>query len=109
VAVCEDPDGDTVNATITTPLGVHSESATSVKVGALIHVTEDMEETIPVSLVWDDGKDSYQATFIIELGADPAAVAASSSGSFVPGFSLLSAIGALCFVAVARRIGKFEC
>ena len=108
VAVCEDPDGDMVNATITTPLGVHSESATSVKVGALIHVTEDMKDTIPVSLVWDDGKDSYHATFIIELGADPAAVAASSSGSFVPGFSLLSAIGVLCFVAIARRISKLE-
>jgi hypothetical protein len=102
VALCSDPDGDSVNATITTPLGVHSESATSVKVGALVKVSEDMTDTIPIQLVWDDGKDNFQASFAVELGAtpDPSNV---GSGGFVPGFSLLTAISALCAVAFINR------
>jgi hypothetical protein len=102
VAVCSDPDGDSVNVTITTPLGVHSESATSVKVGALVKVSEDMTDTIPIQLVWDDGKDNFQASFAVELGATPDPSNAGS-GSFVPGFSFLTAICALSAMAFFRR------
>ena len=39
----------------------------------------------------------------VQLAATPAA---GANGGYTPGFTLLSAIGVLCFVAVARRVGK---
>jgi hypothetical protein len=89
-----------VNVTITSPLGVHTESGSSVKVGALIVIEEDMSNSVPVSLAWDDGENSYQANFVVELNSP------SSSGAIIPGFTMISAIGAILAVALLKKNRK---
>ncbi|RZD37581.1 MAG: hypothetical protein CXT71_07915 [Methanobacteriota archaeon] len=93
-------DDNMVNVTITSPLGVHTESGSSVKVGALIVIEEDMSNSVPVSLAWDDGENSYQANFVVELNSP------SSSGAIIPGFTMISAIGAILAVALLKKNRK---
>jgi hypothetical protein len=92
VAKCEDPDGDEVDVTITTPLGTHSDKKTIVIVGALIEVTEDMSETIPVHLTWNDGTSAHSATVVIDIGDN---IPMPPSSNPIPGFTL-----GLTFVAL---------
>jgi len=103
VANCYDPDGDMVNVTITTQWGTETKSGTEARVGALIVVTDDMG-TLPASVTWDDGEDSFTANIIISLGVVPPT--AGGGGGSTPGFgsvlTMISLLGA-CLVLARQR------
>ncbi|MBJ99714.1 MAG: hypothetical protein CMB48_01765, partial [Euryarchaeota archaeon] len=94
VANCYDPEGDVVSATITSPIGSVSESGTTIAVGALVEVVEEMDFTIPVSVVWDDGVNQNQANIVVELGDVPQ----QSTPGFVSTLTIISMISAVLYL-----------
>ncbi len=89
IASCSDPDGDIVNATILTPIAEQSGAGKQFTVGALIQVPEGMNETMPIMITWNDGKEFYQASFIIKLGEIPEDID-TSNGEGIPGFTAMT-------------------
>jgi len=96
IAVCEDPDGDPTTVTINDI--VIGPVTGEVKAAALVEVGEDIEESIPVTVTWTDGKDSATTTIHVNLDGD--AVAPSSS---TPGFSAIVGIVAMLGAAMLLR------
>ena len=89
IASCSDPDGDIVNATILTPIAEQSGAGKQFTVGALIQVPEGMNETMPIMIAWNDGKEFYQASFIIKLGEIPEDID-TSNGEGISGFTAMT-------------------
>jgi hypothetical protein len=98
IAVCIDPDNDpttvTVNGITVGPM------IGEVKAGALIEIGSDVDESIDVTITWDDGINTASATVIVNLDGD-AQVPSSSGG--IPGFTAILGLVAMLGAAITVR------
>ena len=96
IAICEDPDGDPTTVTINDI--VIGPVTGEVKAAALVEVGEDIEESIPVTVTWTDGKESATTTIHVNLDGD-----AQAPSSSTPGFTALLGISAMLGAAMLLR------
>jgi hypothetical protein len=98
IAVCIDPDNDPTTVTVN---GITVGPMTGeVKAGALIEIGSDVDESIDVTITWDDGINTASATVIVNLDGD-AQVPSSSGG--LPGFTAILGLLAMLGAAIAVR------
>jgi hypothetical protein len=98
IAVCIDPDNDPITVTVN---GITVGPMTGeVKAGALIEIGSDVDESVSVTITWDDGINTASATVIVNLDGD-AQVPSSSGG--LPGFTAILGLVAMLGAAIAVR------
>jgi len=95
IAVCSDPDGDLVTATIN---GITVGPLSEVTAGALVRITEGTSESVDVLVTYDDGTNFLAAQVTINLEGD-----SGGGGGLLPGFSSVLGITALLGAAVGLR------
>ena len=99
IAVCSDPEGVMVTATIN---GVTLGPLASVAVGAVINLTGDVEQTVAVTLTWTDGVNTITAGISVTGSVGPLNTDADGDG-YTPGFTGALGMMALLGAAVVLR------
>ncbi len=99
IAVCSDPEGVMVTATIN---GVTLGPLASVAVGAVINISGDVEQTVAVTLTWTDGVNTITAGISVTGSVGPLNTDADGDG-YTPGFTGALGMMALLGAAVVLR------
>ena len=100
IAVCTDPEGDMVTATIN---GVTIGPAATATVGAVINITENVEATVDVTVTWTDGVNTLTGAISITVAGGTNFVPDADGDGYTPGFTAAIGVMSLLGAAIAMR------
>jgi hypothetical protein len=100
IAVCTDPEGDMVTATIN---GVTIGPAATATVGAVVNITENVEATVDVTVTWTDGVNTLTGAISITVAGGTNFDSDADGDGYTPGFTAALGVMSLLGAAIAIR------
>ena len=100
IAVCTDPEGDLVTATIN---GVTIGPAATATVGAVVNITETVEMAVDVTVSWTDGVNTLTGAISITVAGGTTFDPNVDGDAYTPGFTAALGVMSLLGAAVVMR------